>query len=875
MLSRASRQKLRVAGWCWISALGAANAQNQPPQPPVITEPAQDGPWLNPADVHMETQPFADPNPGDEHLSTDWEIWTIAPSERIWSAASALGLERLHVHLGDGAFEGSHLGRSELAGTTDFLLRARHSDDSGDPSTRWSGWSDRAFRTGTTSQVYPLELRDVAVTPPPRWVRESDGADVILSPVGISSSLSLDTVGGGHLLTFYADDGARNTIIDSPPLPDHGFVRLRLAAGSLGLSLPATDLRIADEHCGVHRIILPAVDLPPGGSRLFWIASTGASYFGEPWQGEPVFSAIARGLSPPWSVHRAGFAVEVFADGFQLPVNMAFVPGAGPNADDPFLYVTELYGTIRVVTRDGTTGTYAANLLDFDPSGNFPGSGEQGLTGIAVEPGTRDVYACMLYASAADPSQHFPKIVRFQSQDGGRTAATATTVLDMAGETQGQSHQVSNLTITPDGKLLCHMGDGFVAARAQDLESFRGKILRLNLDGSPPHDNPFYDSGDGIGARDYVYAYGLRNPFGGDWRAADGRHYEVENGPNVDRFAQILPGRNFGWDGSEVSMTIFAIHTWAPAHAPVNLAFVQPETFGGSGFPPSLMGHAFVTESGPTYARGPQARGKRITEWILDAGGKLAEGPLPFLEYAGDGWATACGLEAGPDGLYMTELYADHGSAATDAGARIVRIRFDPAVDCNGNGADDECDIASGASADRNSNSIPDECETSVVPFCAGDGSSIPCPCGNTGTAGRGCENSIGTGGALLGGSGSARLSADTLVLRASGERATALTLFWQGDVERPAVVFGDGIGCQGGNQIRLYIEAAAGGVVQVPEGSEPPVSVRSAALGDTIAAGTTRVYHAFYRDPDPGFCPPPLGSTFNTTNGLRILWSQ
>jgi glucose/arabinose dehydrogenase len=50
------------------------------------------------------------------------------------------------------------------------------------------------------------------------------------------------------------------------------------------------------------------------------------------------------------------------------------------------------------------------------------------------------------------------------------------------------------------------MGDGDVPAVAQNLDDFRGKILRVNLDGSAPADNPFYNAADGITARDYIYA---------------------------------------------------------------------------------------------------------------------------------------------------------------------------------------------------------------------------------------------------------------------------------------------------------------------------------------------------------------------------------
>ncbi len=49
---------------------------NLPPVAPVITEPTVDGVEVSPFDVHMVVGPFSDPNLGDAHLATDWEIWT-------------------------------------------------------------------------------------------------------------------------------------------------------------------------------------------------------------------------------------------------------------------------------------------------------------------------------------------------------------------------------------------------------------------------------------------------------------------------------------------------------------------------------------------------------------------------------------------------------------------------------------------------------------------------------------------------------------------------------------------------------------------------------------------------------------------------------
>jgi glucose/arabinose dehydrogenase len=403
-------------------------------------------------------------------------------------------------------------------------------------------------------------------------------------------------------------------------------------------------------------------------------------------------------LSVPFVATQPGYVIETVAEGLQLPVNIAFVPDPGPAASDALYYVAELYGNVKVVTNDGTVSDYATGLLNYNPTGNFPGSGEQGLAGIAVDPTTGDVYVTRVASLIPfdDNAPHHPQVVRLSSDDGGLTASSVDVILDMVGETQGQSHQISNITVGPDAKLYVHNGDGFDASTAQNLSSYRGKVLRLNPDGSAPNDNPFYNALDGIDSVDYVYAYGLRNPFGGAWRSSDGMHYEVENGPSIDRFAKIERGENYLWDGSNASMLQKAIYNWIPAHAPVNITFIQPETFGGSQFPKEWMDVAFVSESGPTYAEGPQERGKRIVTFELDANGDLVRGPLPFVEYVGSGRATVVGLAAGPDGLYFTELYRDEGAVSPiDPGARVLRVRYQPVRtgDFNGDGMFDCADV--------------------------------------------------------------------------------------------------------------------------------------------------------------------------------------
>ena len=655
-------------------AMGTAARADSPPYPPVITEPSQDGALVNAADVHMETAPMDDPDQGDTHYCTDWEIWALSPQVPAWTAVCATGLKKVHIHLGDGQFVGGHAGRTELFYDTDYLLEVRHRDGEGN----WSPYSQRYFHTLPQSIVLPMRIDDVSLITLPVWNADSDGGPLYLPGGETPGFLQLLTPGGELLLEIRGVDGTHNHTVNPPPLAEHVPVRVLMGGGANSLTLPASDLTFSDGVGVAHTIYLPPLNLDPSQLAVFWIATDGSSYWGDLGQSDPDFSHLAQGAAVAWRVKRPGYRVEVFAKGFQLPVNIAFVPVPGLAPDDPYFYVTELYGTIKVVTRNGTVSDYATGLLNFDPTGVFPGSGEQGVSGICVEPFTGDLFVSLLYDAAPPDGPHYPKVIRIHSNDGGISGSTITTVLDMPGELQGESHFISNLSIGPDGKLYVHMGDGFSTWTALSLDSFRGKVLRLNLNGGAPSDNPFYNSGNGISATDYIFAYGFRNPFGGVWRASDGQHYEVENGPEInDRLAVVRRGVSYGWDGTAQSMTTNAAYNWVPTHAPVNIAFVQPESFGGSGYPSDMQDKAFVTESGPTWASGPSDRGKRIVWFDLASGGNLREGPKPLIEYEGPGKATACALAAGPDGLYFSDLYKDQGyQSPIDRGANILRVRF-------------------------------------------------------------------------------------------------------------------------------------------------------------------------------------------------------
>jgi len=369
---------------------------------------------------------------------------------------------------------------------------------------------------------------------------------------------------------------------------------------------------------------------------------------------EQAYALNVRSAQAHWQVPQ-NFEVQTIVSDLDLPVNLAFVPNSGLNQDDPYFYITQLYGQVIMVRRDFQKQVYADDLLNFDPR-TTPKFEELGVEGVSVDPQTGDVFATIIYDEAG---AIFGKVVRFHSTDGGRTAASQTIILE--GIPAASSHSLHTLTIGLDGKLYLNVGDGQHADAAQDVNDKRGKILRMNLDGSLPDDNPFPNS--------YTYAYGLRNPFGAAWRNENDKLYISDNGQGTnDRLAQVSRGEDYGWPND---LTRGAIYLWNPTVAPVAMDFLRDTPFA-----PEYAGHLFVGLSGPTYLLGDTDRGKQIQSFELDAEGNVVSESI-FLDYIGAGYATVIGVAFGPDGLYFTDLYGENGfDEAGFTHANVYRIRW-------------------------------------------------------------------------------------------------------------------------------------------------------------------------------------------------------
>jgi len=350
-----------------------------------------------------------------------------------------------------------------------------------------------------------------------------------------------------------------------------------------------------------------------------------------------------------------GFKIVLMATGLDLPVNLAFVPEPGSESTAPLLYVTELYGQVKVITNDWKVRTYTDNLLNYEPDHRFPGTGESGVTGLCVEPNTGDLFLSMIYENNGETKG---KVVRTSSKDGLKVESIETVIEDIS--SVKAAHQIQAVTIGSDGKLYVNVGDGMIEPEvAQDDNDLRGKILRMNLDGSIPEDNPNSESP--------VYAKGLRNPFGAAWRNSNKSLYISDNGPeDDDRIARIEPNKNYGWPKT---MRLNSLFWWEFTQAPTAIDFMQ-----SGQFPADYDDELFVALFGASYQKGRAIKGKKIVKIRLNENDSGIRSYDEFVTYIGEGPASPCGLAFGPDGLYFTDLHGEKNGLTKMPSGNIFRV---------------------------------------------------------------------------------------------------------------------------------------------------------------------------------------------------------
>ncbi len=238
-----------------------------------------------------------------------------------------------------------------------------------------------------------------------------------------------------------------------------------------------------------------------------------------------------------------GVELQNFASGFNSPVEIS-------HAGDDRLFVVERAGIIRIVDLQGNiNATPFMDITDRVKSG-----GEQGLLGLAFHPDyATNGYFYVNYTDGDDNTN----IARFSVSGNPDQADPSSETTLLVVEQPFQNHNGGHVEFGPDGFLYIGLGDGGSGGdpgnRAQNLETYLGKMLRIDVDNGDPYaippDNPFINDPDSY---DEIWAYGLRNPWKFTFDSETGDLWIADVGQNEIEEIDLQPsssggGENYGW----------------------------------------------------------------------------------------------------------------------------------------------------------------------------------------------------------------------------------------------------------------------------------------------------------------------------------------
>jgi glucose/arabinose dehydrogenase len=195
---------------------------------------------------------------------------------------------------------------------------------------------------------------------------------------------------------------------------------------------------------------------------------------------------------------------------------------------DDHIWMTERGGRIsRIEPKSGAV----RELLTIS---EVESRGEGGLLGMALHPSfSQQPYVYIVYNYNRN-GNYREKVVRYTYANN--TLSSPQVLLDNINASS--IHNGSRLLISPDNKLWITAGDAANSQDAQNTSLPNGKVLRINLDGSIPADNPFPGNP--------VWSYGHRNQQG--LVLVNGIMYASEHGPNIEDEVNIIEKqRNYGW----------------------------------------------------------------------------------------------------------------------------------------------------------------------------------------------------------------------------------------------------------------------------------------------------------------------------------------
>lgn len=390
----------------------------------------------------------------------------------------------------------------------------------------------------------------------------------------------------------------------------------------------------------MNRLVIPAaVSLVGIGVALALVA-----------RGSPRDSSPRRAVRPVSgpsviATEQARVRVVTVTNALDQPWALAFLPGGD-------LLITERAGRLRIV-HDGRLEP--GSIERIPPVDTRT---QDGLMDLALHPHFAQNHT--IYFTYSKPGTLGDTTTLASAKLDGTTLTDVRDLFVADAWSTAGGNSGSRVAFGLDGTIYMTVGERHEQKPAQDLRTHKGKIVRLNDDGTVPADNPFAGR---AGVRPEIFAYGVRNPQGLFIDPMTGTIWEHEHGPRGgDELNVIERGHNYGWPaitfGINYNGTIISADTaregmdqpvsyWVPSISPSGLTVYSGDRF------PAWRGNVFIGALSGLDLRRLEVVNRHVThqETIV-----LPSGPRRIRD-----------VRQGPDGL----LYV-----LTDFGALL---RLEPA----------------------------------------------------------------------------------------------------------------------------------------------------------------------------------------------------
>lgn len=277
------------------------------------------------------------------------------------------------------------------------------------------------------------------------------------------------------------------------------------------------------------------------------------------------FQATSQDVITVGSTH---VEVETIYTGLDIPWEIIYGP-------DGFIWTTERKGIVSRIDPVNNTKTVILNKTS-DIYQEF----EAGMLGMILHPNfttTPEVFLAYTYEDGANIKE---RIVKY-TYNGTSLINEVILIDDIEGNS---THIGARFLILEDNTLLVSTGDAQNLSSPQNTSSLSGKLLRMNLDGSIPVDNPIADS--------YVYTFGHRNVQGIAYGPSNQIYLSEHGASSDDEFQLLEAGRNYGWPNVEgfcdvsgelsfctANNVLEPLTVWTPTIAPSDMIYYENPLF--------------------------------------------------------------------------------------------------------------------------------------------------------------------------------------------------------------------------------------------------------------------------------------------------------